>query len=174
MNSIYLKPSGKIYYVSLFLSFLVLSAIVFLVSPAIPINAPLVVMMLLAVYFIVVGAIMLYYQYAYIHVEDEMITVREGLITSKMFVIPFNKISEIGTKYALIDSLFGVGTVMIDTSGTSGVEIVFRNVPKEKINSFVSIFRRYKDESGKEADHASSEKGAKEGKEQEKPVRDTW
>lgn len=134
------------YYIGLFLAFLLLSTILFLLQQFLPFSAPLASLLLLLLTLLGLALTFFYFQFYYIHVEDDIITVREGLVTSKMLVIPFNKITEIETNRTLLESLFGIGTIKINTSGTSGVEIVFKNVPKENIDTFIGIFRRYKTE----------------------------
>lgn len=161
--SIYLKPSGRIYYAVVFAAFLLLSALLFLLEPWLGINAPLGSLWLLVLAFCAWGFVFLYFQYHYIHVEDGTLTVREGLLTRKMVIIPFEKITEIESVRSALEALFGVGTVKIDTSGTSGMEIIFRNVPKESIDSFLGFFRRYQD-SGAKPQYASKEE----------EERDTW
>ncbi len=144
LNSIYLKSSGRRYYVTFFIAFLILSAILLAISPFIPFNVYQLVFALLVLNFAASGAAFLYFQNRYIHVEDEVLTVRQGVLTSKMSVIPFNKIDEIKTQYTLFDRVLGIGTIMIDTAGTSGVEVVFSNVPQESINAFLGLFRQYR------------------------------
>lgn len=150
MSSIYLKPSGRFYYIAFFVAFAVLSLILYTISSFIQLqfNIWQAIFMLLLMYFVALGGAFLYFQQSYIHVEDDIMTVREGILFSKVMVIPFSKIKEIKTQYTFIDRLLGVGTVAIDIAETPGMEIVFSHVPKESINSFLSMFRQHK-ENGK-------------------------
>ncbi len=153
-SSIYLKPSGRVYYASFFIAFLLLSGLLMLAAPFVKFNVYQAMFALLVLNFIASGLAFLYFQQSYIHVEDEIVTVKEGVVLSKMVVIPFNKIDGIKTQYSLIDLLFGLGTIMIDTAGTGAIEVIFSNVPKESIDSFVAMFRNYRQD---QADKSSPE-----------------
>lgn len=153
MNSIYLKPSGRIYYASFVLLFILISTLLNAASAFLAFNIYQVMFILLALASFASLIAFLYFQHKYIHVEDEIITVREGIITSKISVIPFNKINEIKTQFSFFDRLLGVGTIMIDTAGTSAVEVVFKNVPKESISAFLGLFRQHR-ESAQPAEEA--------------------
>lgn len=166
LTSIYLKPSGRRYYISFFLAFVILSIIIFLASPLLKFNVYQLILALLALNFLASGIAFLHFQHHYIHVEDEIITVKEGLLMSKMVVIPFDKINEIKTEYGMSDRILGVGTIMLDTAGTGAVEVIFSNVPRESINAFIALFRQYKEK--KEAPGEEAEEEKPEGE------RDSW
>lgn len=147
-NSIYLKPSGRIYYILGFVVYFILTGIILSFSQFFPpyINPYQIILGLLILNFIFLGAVFLYFQHRYIHVEDEIITVREGgLFTNKMTIIPFNKIVEIKTQHELHEKFVGVETIMIDIAGRGVMEVVFKNVPQESVSSFISFFKRYKE-----------------------------
>lgn len=142
--SIYLKPSGRKYYISFSFAFVLLSAMLFFTAPLFPFNIYLVIFVLFVLDCIIIGSIFLYFQSRYIHIENDIITVKEGLIMSKIAVIPFNKVSEVTTQYTLMDKLLRVGTIMLDTAGTPKVEVSFSNIPCESITAFIGVFKRYK------------------------------
>ncbi len=167
-NVIYLKPSGRRYYLLFFLAFATISAVLLFATPLFPFNVYQAVFALLVLASIASGVAFLYFQRQYIYVEDEMITVREGIFTSRAMMIPFSNVVEIKTQYTLVDSILGVGTVMIDTAGTAGVEVVFSNIPRQSIINFLSLFRHYKQlGEARKKGHAVAE-----GK--QKPERDNW
>ncbi|MDD5337630.1 MAG: PH domain-containing protein [Candidatus ainarchaeum sp.] len=145
MAGTYIRPSGKIYYFLFASAFAVLCALTLLLSAVMEFSPYLIMAVLVAMLAIACAATYTYFQYFYIHVEDEIITVREGAVSSKMVVIPFNKISGVESRRGPLDSIFGLGTLMIDTSGSAGVEVEFRNTPQESISIFMDIFRKYKD-----------------------------
>lgn len=158
LTSIYLKPSGRRYYISFFLAFALLSIILFLASPMLKFNVYQLIFALLVLNFFASGIAFLYFQHHYIHVEDEIITVKEGLLMSKMVVIPFDKINEIKTEYSMSDRILGVGTIMLDTAGTGAVEVIFPDVPRESINAFIALFRQYKEKKEAPGEEAKEEK----------------
>ncbi len=143
-NSIYLKPSGRFYYAAFFIAFLAVSLALYALAGVLPFNAYQAMFELLVLYFVLSGGAFLYFQQQYVHAEDEMLTVKEGVVTSRMVVIPFNKISEVKTQYGLWDTILGVGTVVIDTAGNSGVQVVFSHVPRDSIIAFLAMFRNYR------------------------------
>ncbi|MFA5076854.1 MAG: PH domain-containing protein [Candidatus Micrarchaeia archaeon] len=166
MAGIYIKPSGKAYYFFFSAAFAVLCALAFLLSGQLQFDPLLPAAALAASLAIACAITYSYFQYFYIHVEDEIVTVREGAVSSKMVVIPFSKISGVESRRNPLDSLFGLGTLVIDTIGSAGVEVEFRNVPQESVDSFMDIFRRHKDAGA--ARPGSPQKG------EAKPERDTW
>lgn len=143
-NSVYLKPSGRRYYMLIFLAFAALSIALGGLGAFLQFSPWQAIFGLLVLMLAAWGVAFLYFQQQYIHAEDGIITVRRGIITSKMTVIPFNKISEVGTEYGLADRLLGVGKIIIDTAGTDKEEVVFRDIPAQSISTFLALFRQYK------------------------------
>ncbi|VVB98372.1 Bacterial PH domain protein [uncultured archaeon] len=167
MNVIYLKPSGRPYYVSLFAAFLALSALLYLVAPLVPqVNVYALMFGLLVLYFAASGVVFLYFQQVYMHVEDETITVKRGIVTSNVSVIPFNKITEVSTRYTLADKLLGLGSVTLEMMGPEEDDVTFKNVPKESITSFLALFKRSREIRSHEAQPVPGQP--------EKPEGDRW
>ncbi len=65
----------------------------------------------------------------YIEVKDEGITVHKGLLNKKVMYIPYGRITNLRISRGIFERLFKLGSVEIDTAGTSLVEVVMGNIP---------------------------------------------
>ncbi len=61
------------------------------------------------------------------------LTVKTGVLSIKTTIIAYKQIANLHIKQGLLDRIFGVGTVELDTSGTNRVEIIIRSVGKEDL-----------------------------------------
>ncbi len=176
MSAIFLKPSGRAYYLAFFALFMLFSLLLVFVSNyfALAFNIYQVIVGLMVVYFIASSAIFLYYQCQYIHVEENFITVRQGVISSKVSVVPMSKIVEVAASYSILDRILGIGTIKVDTSGTNTVEIIFRFVPKESIHTFISIFKTKKAEESPAVKVTAESHPPSKAKGEEEDKRDSW
>lgn len=142
-TSLYLKQSGRFYYLSFFIVFIIISIILYVFASSFSFDIYQIIFGLFILYFVVACFAFLYFQNFYIYIESEIIIVKEGLIIHKMIAIPFDKINEITIKYTFADKILGIGTIIIDTTGTDAVEIIFPNVLIEKIHLFINIFKQW-------------------------------
>lgn len=144
--SIYLKPSGRPYYISFFVLFLALCALLYLIGTFVPqVNVYIIMFGLLILYFIASGIAFLYFQQIYMHVEDDTVSVKMGILTSKFSLIPFGKITEVSTQYGIVDRILGLGSVTIEMMGGEADDITFKNIPKDSISAFMGVFKRSRD-----------------------------
>ncbi|MBU0586562.1 PH domain-containing protein [Candidatus Micrarchaeota archaeon] len=150
MTSIFLKPSGRVYYISFSLAFFLISALLIWASPLLPFNPYQLVFILIILALVASLAIFFYFQYQYIHLEEDTVTIRQGFLNSRISIIPIKKVIEVRSDYSLVDRLLQMGTLYLDTAGTANLEITFRFVPRENIHTFLGAFKRYQDEIDKE------------------------
>ncbi len=144
---LFLKPSGRKYYLLIAGAFLLLSAGLFYglydrwlsAQDFAKLEFFLLITTLLA--FLLT---MFYFQTAYIKVENESVLVRRGILIRTSMMIPFNKIDNIQTKATLLDAVLGLQTIMIDTSGTDEIELTMDNLPSAKVKEFLDYYKEWK------------------------------
>lgn len=147
-TTLYLKPSGRFYYWGLVILFIILSTFLVLLAPYLPFNIYKVMFIIGVLFFIIGLLVMIYFQHHHIYVENNLITVKEGILLTKYNIIPFEKITDVKFTYSFIDKLLGVGTIMINTSGTSNYEVVMKYIPKEKLTQFKIIMNNFRKNKG--------------------------
>lgn len=65
-------------------------------------------------------------------VLPDRIEIRTGILVKRTKAIPFDKITEISLKQTLIQRIFGIGDLFIDTAGDKGLEAVMAGVEYPK------------------------------------------
>jgi uncharacterized membrane protein YdbT with pleckstrin-like domain len=65
---------------------------------------------------------------------DNEVVVRKGVVNKTEKHVPFRTVTNISTRYGLLDKLFGIGTVEIETAGKSGQS----PGPEEKIEGITN------------------------------------
>jgi uncharacterized membrane protein YdbT with pleckstrin-like domain len=63
-----------------------------------------------------------------IELEDKVLTYRSGIISTRKIVIPYAKITEASYTQSLLQRIFGVGNLNVDTAGGSMVAIHLNDV----------------------------------------------
>ena len=82
----------------------------------------------------------------YIDVDSEGVTMHTGLINKKTMYVPYRKIEEVKINRSLIDRIFFLGSLGIDTAGTAQVEIQMNNVPSHYLDRMQAYIRRKMEE----------------------------
>ncbi len=158
-TSLYIQPSARPYCVSFFILFLLLSGLMYVVGQYAPsFNPYLFILAFFALYLIISGAAFLYFKQFYMHIEEDVVTVKQGIITSKVSVIPFNKITEVSTQFTIVDRILGLGTVTLELMGAEQDDIVFAGVPADRIAAFVAVFRRSRESKTHPSDKPDEQK----------------
>ena len=65
----------------------------------------------------------------YIQVKGEGLTVHKGLLNKKVMFIPYGRITNLRVNRSILERLFMLGNVEIDTAGTHNVEVMMWNIP---------------------------------------------
>lgn len=94
--------------------------------------------LLLAVVGISVLMIIMAFAAARFHVltmGDNSISYKTGVLSTRNVVLPYPKITEAGFTQGLIQRLFGVGTLNLDTAGGSAVAIHISDIKRSDIDS---------------------------------------
>ncbi|MBD3389806.1 PH domain-containing protein [Candidatus Micrarchaeota archaeon] len=77
----------------------------------------------------------------YIDVDTEGITLHKGLFNKKTTYVPYERITNINVDHNLIDRVFMLGTLKVDTAGTTKTEITMGSIPNkylEKMSGCIS------------------------------------
>ena len=150
----YLKPSGRIFYTALVIVYFltVLGSAVawwFKVLPSFVFGLVLFGSSVLLLVSLVLVA--LYFQLSYIKVENDSVLLKKGLVNRKSTLIPFNRIDNVKTNANLVEMLFGLKTLMIDTSGSDEIEIVLDNIPVEQVERFMDYYNKWREVHARDA-----------------------
>ncbi len=79
----------------------------------------------------------------YIDVDDEGITLHKGLFNKKTIYVPYERITHINMDHNLIDRLFMLGTLKVDTAGTTKTEITMGSIPTEYLEKMSGCISGY-------------------------------
>ncbi len=146
---LFLKPSGRLYYLAIALTFIIASIFLFVLHYLKVLSvcdlAKLEFLFLIISFIIFILAV-LYFQTAYMKIEEDTVTVRKGVLIRKTTLIPFRRIDNIKTSSSIFDMLLGLQTIMIDTSGTDQIEVVMPYIPRERVAEFLAYFKRWREE----------------------------
>lgn len=69
----------------------------------------------------------LHYTFNYIMLSESHITARKGIIRSKTFSTPLNKVQNVGVENGLLGKIFGFHTLIVDNAGVSRGKYVFKH-----------------------------------------------
>jgi putative membrane protein len=151
---LFLKPSGRLYYLAIATTFIIASIFLFVLYYMKVFSfcdfAKLEFFSLIISIIIFIIAV-LYFQTAYMKIEGDTITVRKGILIRKTTLIPLHRIDNIKTSSSIFDLILGLQTIMIDTSGTDQIEVIMPYIPKEKVIEFLAYFKRWKKEGKNES-----------------------
>lgn len=87
-------------------------------------------------------------------ITNEDIRVREGVLTRRLTIVPYRRVTNISLYQNVINRLFGLVDVLIDTAGGDLTEVIFYRINGEDARRAAAILRDILDEHG--------EKGGKE------------
>ena len=138
--------SGRLYYASIIFGTLVLSFFFFVLG-----------FLFFIPFVIVIGIIGLIIAYVftqnhYIEFEDNEIHAQVGLLNTKNLYAPYKNIDHVEVKSDVLQKIFFLCELRIDTTGRGDTEIVMANVPISKANLVVDIIkseRKYYEEDNK-------------------------
>ncbi|MEM4271990.1 MAG: PH domain-containing protein [Candidatus Bilamarchaeaceae archaeon] len=82
----------------------------------------------------------------YIDVDSEGITMHSGLINKKTSYIPYRRIDNVKINRNLIERIFGLGSIGVDTAGSNQVEIEMDNIPYHYLERMQAYIKRKSEE----------------------------
>ena len=91
------------------------------------------------------GLWLLWWRNNYIALTKRSIVRRTGVFTKEERAVPLNQVQDLSISYGIIRRLLGHGDIRIETAGSSGTEIIMKNIDKpeefratvfEKIDEF--------------------------------------
>jgi putative membrane protein len=106
----------------------------------------LIVLLFWAIAILKMLAIFLESRYHVVTMDENSITYKMGIISHHSMVLPYMKISEASFSQGIVQRLFKVGTLRLDTAGGSRMAIY---VPDVRYDDLKKIVREVKEKSGK-------------------------
>jgi putative membrane protein len=76
----------------------------------------------------------------YVEVKGEGLSVHKGLFNKKVMFIPYARITNLRVNRGIMERIFGLGSLEIDTAGTGIVEVYMGGIPSgqlERLNEAV-------------------------------------
>jgi len=64
-----------------------------------------------------------------VEIGDHEIKVKTGVFNTKIILVPYDRITNVGVKRSFLERIFGLGTLEIDTAGTPYPEAIMANLP---------------------------------------------
>jgi putative membrane protein len=74
--------------------------------------------------------------------EENSITYHSGLLSIRQVTLPYSKISEASFHQDLIQRIFGIGTLKIDTAGGADVAILVHDIKRSDLNQILGEVKR--------------------------------
>jgi len=136
------RCSGRMEYVTAIIAALVLAYIVFTLHNwiAFPLDTALIMLGALAAVSIVISFVKAKIQY--IDVDSEGVTMHIGLLNKKTTYVPYERVTNVHINRSLLERVFMLGTLQIDTAGTNMVEISMRNIPSQYLDKIAKSVHR--------------------------------
>ena len=78
----------------------------------------------------------------YIEVDEEGITMHMGLFNKKTVYVPYERITNIAVHRNLVERIFLLGSLQIDTAGTNRAEINMKNIPAKYLDRIIKSVHR--------------------------------
>ena len=76
------------------------------------------------------GVWLLWWRNDYLALTNRSIIRRKGVFTKEERAVPLNQVQDISISYGIIRRILGHGDVQIETAGSTGTEIVMKNIDK--------------------------------------------
>jgi uncharacterized membrane protein YdbT with pleckstrin-like domain len=127
--------SGRLYYVSIIFSVILLSFFSSLI------NLFILIPIILILGIVGIGIAYLFTQNHYIEFEDNEIHAQIGLLNTKNLYAPYANIDHVEIKSDLVMKIFQLCELRIDTTGRGDTEIVMANIPLSKAMKAVQIVK---------------------------------
>ncbi len=147
-----IKMSGRIYYFTFTALFTVLVLISYLS------NSPRILgvgdflfygsLTLLFVLSLIISVV--YTKVNEVEVTSSGVTARKGLLNTKTVFVPYHKVDNVRVNVSLIERIFGLGQLIVDSTGGSGLEIHMSYLPYPFLTKMLIVIKRNMHEIKKE------------------------
>lgn len=87
----------------------------------------------------------------YIDVDSEGVTMHTGLINKKSVYVPYRRVDGVRINRSIIDRIFLLGSLGIDTAGSNQVEIQMENIPSHYLDRMKAHIQKKTEEAHYEA-----------------------
>jgi putative membrane protein len=94
----------------------------------------------LAIFYIIISFVRAKIQY--IDIDSEGITMHTGLVNKKTRYVPYERIDNIKVDRNIIERIFFLGSLGVDTAGSNQVEIQMRDIPSHYLDRMISSVQK--------------------------------
>ncbi|MBI2079638.1 PH domain-containing protein [Candidatus Micrarchaeota archaeon] len=81
-----------------------------------------------------------------INLEEKGISVKQGILNTKQVFINYSNIANINIHRSLFERMVGVGSLEIDTAGTSGAEVLIHSIDNKYLQKVIELAKKGGDE----------------------------
>jgi putative membrane protein len=92
-------------------------------------------------------------RFKYLEFGEENLFMQSGIIGIKQIRIPYSRVTHTEFRQSILDRFLGIGTLRIDTAGTSAVEMVFEEIVRKDAMEVIEFVEKKSRESGKYIEH---------------------
>lgn len=102
------------------------------------------------------GLWLIWWRQDYLALTNRSIVRHSGVFTKEERAVPLNQVQDVSISYGIVRRILGHGDVSIETAGSSGTEIVMRNIDKPeefraRVFEQIDIFYGDEDRAGDKA-----------------------
>ncbi|MCK4319883.1 PH domain-containing protein [Candidatus Micrarchaeota archaeon] len=154
-----IRMCGRVYYFTFTVLFIVLVLISYLS------NSPRILgidnflfygsLVLLLIFSLIISVV--YTKVNEIEVTSSGVTARKGLLNTKTVYIPYHKVDNVRVNVSLIERIFGLGQLIVDSTGGSGLEIHMSYLPYPILTKMLVVIKRNIHEVKKEEEEEEEE-----------------
>ncbi|MEM0438145.1 MAG: PH domain-containing protein [Candidatus Micrarchaeia archaeon] len=141
-----IRMSGRIYYVSIIVLALLVTAVLGLAPLVLGPLIPYVWMLA----FFACAVVYLYVRSHFVEFGEREIHAQTGLINIRSLYAPYANVDNVSINAKLSQRLFGLCELRIDTTGRAETEIIMRNVPMDKAEEAVKLIQEKRAKAPKE------------------------
>jgi putative membrane protein len=77
-----------------------------------------------------------------IEIGEDSLIIKTGILSTKTTVIPYWTITDVDIEQNIVDKILGLGTLSVDTAGTSNVEVVMKNLSYADLKELIEVFKK--------------------------------
>ena len=136
------RCSGRMEYATTVIAALVLAYIVFTLHNWIAFPLDTVLLVVGGIVAISIAVSFVKAKIQYIDVDSEGVTMHAGLLNKKTVYVPYERVTNIHINRSLLERIFMLGTLQIDTAGTNVKEINMRNIPSQYLDKIAKSVHR--------------------------------
>ena len=77
----------------------------------------------------------------FIRLEENALVYGVGLLSMKEYIMPYNKITEANYTQSIIERIFGLGTLKVDSPGGTDTPVVLPYAAKSDVNRILEVIK---------------------------------